>query len=173
AQQKALEEKEKRAKLAKDLLADLQKTQKKQKKIKQKQLQDKFAKLLDKQSEESLRKHLLNEKIKLQGTETREAQGVIDKYRALILQAISEHWIIPTSANKKLSCELMIRVEASGKVIDVEVTKGSGDPALDSSARAAVLKASPLPVPSEPKAFAAFHQFVLKAKPENILSSAG
>jgi colicin import membrane protein len=96
---------------------------------------------------------------------------VINKYKALILQAISEHWIIPTQVNKKLSCELMIRLAPSGNVLDVQVTKTSGDPSLDSSARAAVLKASPLPVPSKGSEFEPFRQFVLKVKPENILKT--
>jgi colicin import membrane protein len=39
---------------------------------------------------------------------------------------------------------------------------------LDRSARAAVFKASPLPVPKEPDAFEAFRQFILKVKPELI-----
>ncbi|MCW5584401.1 MAG: cell envelope integrity protein TolA, partial [Gammaproteobacteria bacterium] len=95
--------------------------------------------------------------------------GQVNKYKALILQAISEHWVIPTQANKHLYCELMIRVAPGGMVLEVQVTRTSGDPSLDSSARAAVLKASPLPVPSDPGVFEAFRQFVLKVKPENIL----
>ena len=76
---------------------------------------------------------------------------------------------MPTQANKKLYCELMIRVAPGGMVLDVQVTKTSGDPSLDSSARAAVLKASPLPVPPDTAAFESFRQFVLKVKPENVL----
>jgi colicin import membrane protein len=56
-------------------------------------------------------------------------------------------------------------------VLDVQVTKTSGDPSLDSSARAAVLKASPLPVPSNPDEFDSFRQFALKVKPENIMDA--
>jgi len=153
---------------AKDLLADIKKQSDKQKKLKQKQLQSKFQKTLHEQAEQSLRQQLLNEELKLQSTQVRQSQGEINKYKALILQAISEHWIIPTQANKRLYCELMIRLAPGGVVLDVQVTKTSGDPSLDSSARAAVLKASPLPVPSNSNDFEAFRQFVLKVKPENI-----
>ena len=166
-------EKKKRELFAKDLLADVQSTKEKHKKKKQKELTSQFEKTLREQAEKSLRQQLLNEEIKLQGKQTREAQGVVDKYKALILQAISEHWIIPTQANKKLYCELMIRVAPGGVVLDVQVTKSSGDPSLDSSARAAVLKSSPLPVPKDATAFEAFRQFVLKVKPENILGNDG
>jgi colicin import membrane protein len=169
AEQKALEEKKRRDKLAQALLADIEKTNIKQKKVKQKELKSQFEKMLREQAEKSLREQLLSEEIKLQGKKSRQSQGEVNKYKALILQAISEHWIVPTQANKKLFCELMIRVAPGGMVLDVQVTKSSGDLALDSSARAAVLKSSPLPVPSDTGAFEPFRQFVLKVKPENII----
>jgi colicin import membrane protein len=172
-EKKALEEKKRQEQLAKDLLADLQTTKEKQKKKKQKELKSTFEKTLREQSEKSLRQQLLNEEIKLQGTQSRQSQGVVDKYKALILQAISEHWLVPPGANKKLYCELMIRLAPGGMVIDVQVTKTSGDPALDSSARAAVLKSSPLPVPKETTNFEPFRRFVLRVKPENVIGNEG
>jgi colicin import membrane protein len=99
------------------------------------------------------------------------SQGVVDKYKALIIQSIGEHWLVPLQANKKLTSELMIRLGPGGKVLDVTITRSSGDPSLDSSARAAVMKASPLPVPDKPDEFEPFRQFVLKVKPENIVES--
>lgn len=168
AQQKALEAIKKQNIFGKDLLADIKKQKVKQK-LKQKELQSQFQKTLVEQSEKTLREQLLNEQIKLQGTISRQAQGEVNKYKALIVQAISEKWIIPTQANKHLYTELMIRIAPGGMVLDVQVTKTSGDPSLDSSARAAVLKASPLPVPSDANAFASFRQFVLKVKPENVI----
>jgi colicin import membrane protein len=171
--------KKQRELFANDLLADIQKQnkkkqqqtqqQKQKKKQQQKQLQAQFAKTLQQQSEQSLRQQLMNEDIALKGMQSRQAQGEVNKYKALILQAISEQWIVPLQANKKLMCELMIRLAPGGMVLDVQVTKSSGDPSLDSSARAAVLKASPLPVPKDLSMFEPFRQFVLKVKPENIL----
>lgn len=168
---KILEQKiKKQAIFGKDLLADIKKQTTKQK-LKQKKLQTEFKKTLRDQAEKSLRQQLLNEEIKLQGIQSRQAQGEVNKYKALILQAISEHWLVPMQANKHLYCELMIRLAPGGMVLDVQVIKTSGDPSLDSSARAAVIKASPLPAPHDPDAFQAFRQFVLKVKPENILES--
>ena len=164
AQEKALEAIKKTNIFGKDLLSDIKKQNDKQKKLKQTQLQKQFQKTLMDQAEKSLRQQLLNEEIKLQGTQIRQSQGEVNKYKALILQAISEKWIVPTQANKQLYCELMIRVAPGGMVLDVQVTKTSGDPSLDSSARAAVLKASPLPVPSDANDFNAFRQFVLKVR---------
>lgn len=156
--------------LAKDLLTDIEKITQKQKQLQQKKMRKKFEKLLHEQAEKSMRQQLLNEEIKLRGMQTRLSQGQVDRYKALILQAISEQWIIPTHSNKKLYCELIIRVAPGGMVLDVQVIKSSGDVALDYSARAAVLKASPLPVPKESAAFEPFRKFVLKVKPENIVN---
>lgn len=157
--------------MAKDLLADIEKQKKKEKQIQQKKLQANFEKLLRAQAEKSLRQQLLNEDIKVKGTETRMSQGEINKFKALILQTISEHWIVPVQSNKKLYCELMIRLAPGGTVLDVQVTKTSGDAALDRSARAAVLNSSPLPVPKDSHEFETFRQFVLKVKPENIVTN--
>jgi colicin import membrane protein len=159
--------------IGKDLLADIKKQTNKQKKLEQKRLRAQFQKILREQSEQSLRQQLLDEEIKLQGTQTRQSQGEINKYKALILQAISEQWLVPNQADRQLSCELMIRVAPGGMVLDVRIIKTSGDPSLDNSARAAVLKASPLPVPSNAQVFAPFRQFMLKVKPENILRAGG
>ncbi len=166
AQKKALEALKKPDIFGKNLLADIKKQ-----KNQQKQLQTDIKKKIFQQSEKTLRQQLMNEQIKIQGTISRQAQGVVDKYKALIVQAIGEKWIVPVQANKHLYTQLMIRLAPSGLVLDVQVTKTSGDPSLDSSARAAVLKASPLPVPSDATAFNSFRQFVLKVKPENILDN--
>lgn len=154
-----------------DLLADIKQQTEQKKKLKQKTLTSQFQKTLRAQAEQSLRQNLLKEEIKLQSAQAQQAQGIVDKYKALILQAISEHWIIPTQSSRNLYSELMIRLAPDGMVLDVQITKSSGDPALDSSARAAVLKASPLPVPREAQAFAAFKQFVLRASPKDIINS--
>lgn len=168
ARKKAKALKKQKEMFAKSLLADIKKQN--DKKIKAKKLlQKKFAKTLRQQSEESLRQQLLDEEIRLQGKKSRQMQGVVNKYKALILQAIAENWIVPIQADKELSSELMIRLAPGGTVLDVQIIKTSGDPSLDSSARAAVIKSSPLPVPTKPDEFDPFRQFVLRVKPENII----
>jgi colicin import membrane protein len=157
--------------LAKDLLADIKKLDEKKSKVKKDNAQAKFAKTLREQSELSMRQNLMSEDIKMLGKQSRQSQGVVDKYKALIIQSIAEHWLIPLQADKSLTSELMIRLAPGGSVLEVRVTRSSGDPSLDSSARAAVLKSSPLPVPADPEEFEPFRQFVLKVKPENILES--
>lgn len=151
--------------LLKDLLADMKpiKTP-----VKPDPLKKKFDKLLKQQAQQSLRENFTDD-IKLQTTQSRQSQGQVDKYKALILQVISEHWIVPPQVRKNIYSTLMIRLAPGGMVLDVQVVKSSGDPSLDSSARAAVLKSSPLPVPADSQAFEAFRQFNLKVRPDTVL----
>lgn len=157
--------------LAKNLLDDIKKESKKEKKLKIELRASKFQKTLHEQAEKTLRKDLLAENIRIKGKQSRYVQGEVNKYKVLILQSISSHWLVPIGVNKKLSCKLLIRLAPGGMVLSVMITESSGDRSLDRSARTAVLKASPLPVPKNPKAFEAFRQFVLKVKPENVLIS--
>lgn len=169
---KQLEKKPKQAlkkELSKNLLADLEDELSKQTKAKQKKLKSKFNQMLKAQSEKALEKLLNEQKRASAGARSQNTQGIVDKYKALILQAIAQQWIVPNHVSKRLSCQLLIRLGPGGTVLDVAITKSSGDILLDRSARAAVFKASPLPVPREKEAFEPFREFALKVKPENIL----
>lgn len=161
-------------KLAAQMLADINKQkmqQIKQKKIKQKTLANEFEKDLKQMAAKSLQQDMLQEQKKMAGARTQKVHGEVDKYKALILQTISQNWLIPPSVNKNLSAELMIRVAPGGIVLDVQIIKSSGDEGLDNSARSAVFKASPLPVPKDSDAFEPFRQFVLKVRPKDILNA--
>lgn len=96
--------------------------------------------------------------------------GVVNRYKALIINAISQHWIVPPEANKTLSCRFEIHLADNGVVKSVRLLRSSGDPVLDRSARTAIYKASPLPVPKTPDAFALFKVVSLTVKPEGFLS---
>jgi len=87
-------------------------------------------------------------------------------YKAQIVSAISRRWQVPAKTQKAVGCLLQIQLAPGGGVLDVKVIQSSGDAALDRSAVAAVYKATPLPVPSEPNAFNAFRAFNLLVKPE-------
>lgn len=158
-------------KLEQQLLDDLKKETQPKKKIKHEDITKSFEKEMKEIAAKSLQQQMLQEKQRIHGAHTAAVQGEVDKFKALILQAISQHWLVPGNVNKALSAELLIRLAPGGLVLDVELMKSSGDAALDRSARAAVFKASPLPVPIDNDAFNSFRQFVLKVKPENILGS--
>jgi colicin import membrane protein len=157
--------------LQKQLLADLKTQTQKQKKIKQQSIQSAFEKEMNDLKAKSLQQQMLQEQKRLASVMTQQTKGVVDKYKALILQTISQHWIIPNNVDKHLTAELLVRVAPGGLVLEVQLIKSSGDDILDRSARAAIFKSSPLPVPADVDAFESFKQFVLKVKPENVLST--
>lgn len=94
--------------------------------------------------------------------------GEIDKYKALIINAISRHWILPENADSSLSSQFRIRLAPDGAVLQVSLIRSSGDAILDRSAQAAIYKASPLPVPSDPVTFNLFRDISLTVRPENV-----
>lgn len=101
---------------------------------------------------------------------TAQNMGEIDKYKALIIQSISQQWIVPANIEKNISCELDVHVAPGGVVLDVTVTRSSGNPALDNSAMAAVKKASPLPVPTDSGLFNQFRELHLTVKPDGSMT---
>lgn len=96
--------------------------------------------------------------------------GEIDKYKALIIQSISQQWIVPDNVEKNISCVLDVRVAPGGVVLQVTVSRSSGNPALDNSAVAAVNKASPLPVPADSGLFNQFRELHLTVKPDGSMT---
>ncbi len=159
--------------IAKQLLSDIKKQSDQQKKVKQQTaLAAAFEKEMKQLKTKSNQRQMMQAKASIAGAQTQQKmKGEVDKYKALISQAISQNWIIPGSVDKRLSAQLLIRVAPGGVVLDVQIVKSSGDENLDRSARAAVFKSSPLPVPTNTDEFEPFRQFVLKVKPENVLTS--
>jgi len=159
------------------------------------QRQKALAKAKKRQQQEQHRKHLLalkQQKLKMQ-TETkrreeiqkamqqqiaeekqqmaehdRQVQAEIDKYKALIIQTISQHWIVPSDITKNISCQLIVNVAPGGEILSVDLARSSGNSILDRSARSAVLKSSPLPVPRDAEIFDNFRQLMLTVRPEGI-----
>ena len=128
-----------------------------------------FEKALRDNAEKSLRQALLDEDVRLQSQITARSQGIVNQYAALIKEAVGQRWLIPANANKKLHCQLKIRLAPGGVVLDVQVMKSSGDIALDRSAKTAVFNASPLPVPKDPKIFDQFREFAMDATPQDVV----
>lgn len=160
--------------IEKKLLADLKKETEKQKKLKQKAVEKEFEKKFEKelkaQAAKSLQQQLMKEQQRLASGQESKMRGIVDKYKALITQSIAQHWLVPNGVDKSLTSHLLIKVAPGGVVLDVQLVKSSGDDALDRSARTAVFKASPLPVPTDSDEFDPFRQFILKVKPENVLA---
>lgn len=157
-----------KADIAKQLLEDVKKQTAVEKIKKQKVLQKSLESELKAEAAKTLEKQMLSEERRAGSAKSR---GVVNKYKALILQAISRKWLVPSGVNRNLSSELLIRLAPGGAVLDVRVTRSSGDVALDRSARDAVFKASPLPVPEDKDDFESFRQFALKVKPTDLIDA--
>ncbi|PJD93669.1 MAG: protein TolA [Legionella sp.] len=96
-----------------------------------------------------------------------QMSGEVNKYKALIIQAISQHWILPERVDRNLSSKFRIRLAPDGKVLEVSLISSSGDPVLDRSAQSAIYKASPLPVPTDQAMFNMFRDISLTVRPES------
>lgn len=94
--------------------------------------------------------------------------GVVDKYKALIVNAIGRNWILPENVDSSLSSQFRIRLAPDGMVLEVTLTRSSGDPLLDRSAQTAIYKASPLPVPADADTFNLFRDISLTVRPEQV-----
>lgn len=94
--------------------------------------------------------------------------GEVDKYKAMIVNAIGRNWILPENVNSGLSSQFRIRLAPDGSVLEVSLTRSSGDPLLDRSAQTAIYKASPLPVPTDPTTFNLFRDISLTVRPEQV-----
>lgn len=153
--------------LAKSFLEDMKSVDQKQKKQIAQTSKQKFSDLLKQQTEQTMREQF-KENIRLNAESSKRARGEVDRYKALILQAIRQNWLVPPSVDKEKSLSLRIRLSQNGVVLAVEMSASSGDPALDRSARAAVFKSSPLPLPENSEASNAFREFILKMSPKDI-----
>ncbi|STX51717.1 TolA colicin import membrane protein [Legionella busanensis] len=193
AKKKAIEEEQKRLKqLALQREQEtkrLEDLKNKQKQLEQKQRQEAEKLALLKQEEqinlaraeqEKKEKEELEKEAKAQAERYRAEQaakeaadkakiaGEVNKYKAMIINAISQQWILPENVNDNLSSQFRIRLAPSGEVLEVSLIRSSGDPILDRSAQTAIYKASPLPVPTDPTTFDLFRDISLTVRPENV-----
>lgn len=132
------------------------------------------AKAQQKQTElmqKTMEQQLAAERNQMAEARSSQLQGEIDKYKAMIVQAISSHWIIPDGVDNNATCQLLVSVAPGGVVLNVQLISSSGNPLLDRSAQTAVLKASPLPVPEAPELFDEFRTIKLKVRPEGIVTN--
>ncbi len=94
--------------------------------------------------------------------------GEVDKYKALIKQAIYLQWFQPEGITSGDFCRLYVTIAPGGTVLDVKLLASSGNVILERSAKAAIFKASPLPVPEEPELFDEVRGINLVFRPEGI-----
>ena len=163
---------------------DAEKARQLQQKLLQQQLAAEQKKLKAQQQKEAaaakalqqklLQQQLANEQRQLQQAaqeqhQALQLQGALDEYKSQIIAAISQYWVVPPETSPNIYCRLLIHLAPTGAVLKVDMLHSSGDPILDRSARSAVLKASPLPVPKQPGVFDKFRELRLTFRPEGVV----
>ncbi len=97
----------------------------------------------------------------------RRMSAQIGEFQLAINRKIKSNWRRPAAVSGKLVTELRITLLPGGEIASVVVVKSSGSDAFDESAKDAVSRANPLPVPSDPALFREqFKVLLLKFKPE-------
>lgn len=86
-----------------------------------------------------------------------ELQGRIQAAQAdwgsVLASRIRKFWTRPAGSADNFRCVVQMRLAPNGDVLDARVVSSCGTEPLDRSVEAAVLKASPMPLPPDPKAF--------------------
>ncbi len=119
-------------------------------------------------SKQLWQQQLQREQQALSKNQSKRIKSIIDHYKSLILQAIQQQWIIPANTKREMSCLLLIHLGPGGVVLDVKTLHSSQNHWLDQSARVAVFKASPLPVPQNPSVFERFRELRLLVRPLKV-----
>jgi len=88
--------------------------------------------------------------------------GALAEYVALIRQKVERNWVRPPTARSGLECELYVTQIPGGQVTGVRVGDCPADDAVRRSIEAAVLRASPLPMPSSQALFERNLRFVFR-----------
>ena len=91
-----------------------------------------------------------------------QQSGEMDRYIALIQQRVERNWVPPASAQSGLECEVAVVQLPNGDVVDAKTVRCNGDAAVQRSIEAAVLRASPLPLPDNRALFERNLRFIFK-----------
>jgi colicin import membrane protein len=114
-------------------------------------------------AEKMQQQQLAAEKSRLQ--QRRLQEGIISRYRAQILAAIQQHWSVPRGVQSGMKSTFLVQLGGNGSVEKVSLAKSSGSAVLDRSARVALFKASPLPIPKDPALNKSFRSIRLVVAP--------
>ena len=139
---------ERREREKRERLEKLERERKKEDEARAKREKDEAAK--KKRDDELKRKE--DERAKREADKAREElakarQSEIDRYKAAIQAKIRQRANVPDTVVGNPEVHVMIRVLPGGEVLDITVTKRSGNPTYDSSIERGIRSASPLPVP--------------------------
>ena len=109
---------------------------------------------------------MAEEQRRLDAAREREHQSIVDKHVEIIRQKVTRNWLRPAGSVAGLACTVRVRIIPGGDVLDVQITRSSGNAVFDRSVETAVLKASPLPLPADRALFDRFRVLEFIFDPE-------
>ena len=83
--------------------------------------------------------------------EKRKASDEFNKFAHMISEKVRRNWNRPSISGARVKPTVLVRFSSGGYVLSAQVTRSSGSEAMDRSVENAVRKASPLPIPTNPK----------------------
>ncbi len=90
---------------------------------------------------------------------------VISEYEGKIKGKIRRNIVMPPDVQDNAKAEFRVTLLPGGTVLDVKLTKSSGNAAYDSAVERAILKSQPLPLPPDAALFQKFRDLDLGFKP--------
>ena len=117
-----------------------------------------------KEAEEALRKQIEAEQQAQKAAQEKQDLSIIQQYGLRIQSAIAQNFNT-AGLQPGLSCVFRIRMIPGGEIIEARIVKSSGNAIFDRRAEVAVNKASPLPVPDNPRIFEKMREINLTFTP--------
>jgi colicin import membrane protein len=123
----------------------------------QKRLREQMAqeqKALDQQRQErELRDLLARKEAEAARQATAARARALDEYIARIQRTVKGNWILPQDLQGNPEAIFLVTQLPTGDVLLIKLLKSSGNPAYDTAVERAILKSSPLPLPSDKALF--------------------
>lgn len=94
-----------------------------------------------------------------------DVSAIIGRYKSQIRDRVRRYWS-SDALKPGLSTAVRVRLDPSGNVLTVRTVRSSGSHEFDQAVEAAVMRASPLPIPSRPDLYQEFREidFTFSAK---------
>lgn len=125
--------------------------------------------LKKKQAAEAAAKSLAAEQQKARDTlaaqQAAAAQSEIDKYMDGIRSKVKRFVVVPPSVQGNPEAEVVVTLLPGGEVLDVRISKSSGNAAYDAAVEGAIRKAQPLVVPTGEQFQRYFRRFTMAFRP--------
>lgn len=125
--------------------------------------------LKKKQTADADAKRAVAEQEKMQAAEAAQraaaAKGEIDKYMDGIRTKVRRFVLVPPSLQGNPEAEALVTLLPGGEVLDVRISKSSGNPAYDAAIESAIRKAQPFTVPTGDQFQQNFRRFTMVFRP--------